>query len=403
VPHEFLARSVPQILFCFFQLNFAVVSASLLAGSVIRQVRFKFWLILIFFWSLLVHDVIARWVWAKWGEGEDEQGWLKRLGFIDYAGGLVVHVTTGCSALAFSIVLRAGENCCGDRCKCLHVWTPNKAKIKMPGGQHSQTTLFLGAVLLLFGWFGFNGGSALRVNGEAAVSMINCQMSAAGAVLIWILSNYFFNSKFTSWDAFSAMICGLIGVTAGSGLMPPICAFIVGMLSVVLPRLCFHLRNERKVLGGSLFPDTMDVFTCHALAGAVGVLAVGVVGEIQGGFSFSETYHPNKFYPQLVGLAVCSAYAFVVSAILMWVGLLAVTHCGCAWANEYQQIFQREPHLDEEDFDSSPAFIISKVWIQDSSENQTRMDTVVVSSSGSEETGQDKPNLLVSSRMYQSS
>ena len=239
--------SIPNLVFCAFQMMFAIITPALITGSVVGRMKFKALFIFVAIWSIIVYYPLAHMV---WGQG----GLLAELGSVDFAGGDVVHISSGISALVLCILL-------GKR----HDYEHSIYRI------HNIPTVVLGASLLMFGWFGFNAGSALAADGLAAHAFMTTGVSAAAAMLSWMLCDVIKNKKPTLIGASTGMVAGLVGITPGAGFVPMWAAVIIGLTT---SPVCYIMISYGKKKFG--FDDALDAFSCHGTGGIWGGLLTGV-------------------------------------------------------------------------------------------------------------------------------
>lgn len=303
-PSDFYATTIPQNVFMIYQCMFAVITPALITGAFAERMRFGPFLIFSLAWTILVYNPVCHWV---WGNG----GWLAARGVLDFAGGLVVHLTSGMAALASVLVLG-----------------PRKGLGRESFMPHSLPMTLLGTGLLWFGWFGFNGGSALAANGIAATAFISTHLAGMAGMGMWLLVEWLHRKKPTTLGAASGAIAGLATVTPGAGFITPNSAIIIGIIAGFSCYLAVNLKNK---IG---FDDSLDVVGIHGLGGIIGTICLGLFA--------TKTANPNGadglfagnaafLATQLFGVAVVGAYAFVVSLILLKIidiitGGLRVSH-----------------------------------------------------------------------------
>ena len=242
-PSAYYGTTIPSMVFFFFQLKFATITPALIAGSVAERMRLSRYLLFVIIWSLVIYCPVGHWVW-------NVNGWACQLGAIDFAGGFVVHMSSGFSALAAAIVL-------GRRNK------PNKAPCNVP-------LVILGTTLLWFGWFGFNGGSALKANELSASACVVTNMAATTSGLMWLVVDYLLSKKVSSVGFCTGAVCGLVAITPASGFVTVWASIVIGMFSGLLPNLFCRFKIKYD-----LFDDALDVFGCHGIAGLVGSILTG--------------------------------------------------------------------------------------------------------------------------------
>jgi Amt family ammonium transporter len=237
-----LASSIPHLLFMAFQMMFAIITPALISGAFAERLKFSTYAVFILAWGTLVYDPICHWV---WGPG----GWLAQRGALDFAGGTVVHLSAGASALVFAVVLGRRVN---------------------PKPPHNLPLTLLGAGLLWFGWFGFNAGSALAANGKAALALVNTHVAAAAAAVAWAVVEWIRQGKPTALGVASGLVAGLVAVTPAAGFVGPLGALAIG--AVAAP-VCFFAVLLKGRLG---YDDSLDAFGIHGVGGALGALLTGV-------------------------------------------------------------------------------------------------------------------------------
>lgn len=246
-PNPDYAATIPHQAFMVFQLMFAIITAALISGAFAERMRFPAFLIFTLLWTTLVYDPLAHWV---WGMG----GWLRTMGALDFAGGTVVHISSGVSGLVIALMLgkRIGLN-------------------SEPMTPHNLPLSVLGAGLLWFGWFGFNGGSALTAGGLAASAFVVTNTAAASAALSWVLTEWLKHGKPTVLGAISGCVGGLVAITPASGFVGPMSAIIIGLVAGVL---CYYTVSVAKARLG--YDDALDAFGIHGVGGTWGAVATGL-------------------------------------------------------------------------------------------------------------------------------
>ena len=240
--------TVPHILFMAFQGTFAIVTAALISGAIVERMRFGPYLAFITLWGLVVYAPIAHWVWGG--------GFLSRLGALDFAGGTVVHVNAGAAALVAALVLG-----------------PRKDYARQAILPHNVPFTLLGAGLLWFGWFGFNGGSALASNGLASLAFVNTMFAPTATLVVWTLLDLARTGRATAVGAATAIVVGLVAVTPAAGLVSPVSAILLGGIAA-FPSYYALLWRARTRLD-----DALDVVAAHGLGGTVGALLTGVLAQ----------------------------------------------------------------------------------------------------------------------------
>lgn len=284
------ADTIPYLVFCAFQMMFAMITPALITGSLVGRMKFKALFIFVAIWSVIVYYPMAHMV---WGEG----GLLAAMGSVDFAGGDVVHISSGVSALVLAIIL--------GRRRGYEVTTYRI---------HNIPFVVLGASLLWFGWFGFNAGSSLKADGLAAHAFMTSAISAASALLSWMLIDTVISKKTTLVGASTGLVVGLVAITPGAGFVPIWASFIIGAL--VSPICYFGVALIKKKLK---IDDALDAFGCHGIGGIWGGIATGIFTQKSinstakwDGLIFGD-YH--LFVAQIAGILVTAAVAVVGTLI----------------------------------------------------------------------------------------
>ncbi|HON58096.1 MAG TPA: ammonium transporter [Smithella sp.] len=249
-PNADYAGGIPHFAFMIFQAMFAIITPALIIGAYAERVKFSAFLVFTLLWATFVYDPLAHWV---WGAG----GWMKSLGALDFAGGIVVHVSSGISALVLALLLgkRIGYN-------------------HKPIRPHNLPFTVLGAALLWFGWFGFNAGSALAADGLAANAFVTTHIATAAAGLTWALIEWWHNGTPTILGAATGAVAGLVAITPACGFVNPMNAMFIGMIVAVVCYIAVAIIKGK--LG---YDDSLDAFGVHGVGGAVGTLATGLFAE----------------------------------------------------------------------------------------------------------------------------
>ena len=295
-----LAPQIPELLFFAFQLQFAAITPALLIGAFAERIKFKSLLIFIVLWSTLIYVPIAHWVW-------NPNGWLRGLGAIDFAGGIVVHVTAGFSALAAALVV-------GRRKGCSTPWkTYMKSLDRVPEKPTNIPYVILGAALLWFGWFGFNAGSALAANDLAVSALVTTNLAAAAAAVSWMIIDWIVKGKPSAVGVSIGAVVGLVAITPAAGYVNVTSALLIGLAAGVISNLVASWRAGR-----SRIDDTLDVFACHGIGGLWGSIATGLFAAtaINGA---SGLFYGNaaQLGAQLLAVAVIIPFAFFGSYLLL--------------------------------------------------------------------------------------
>lgn len=287
-PNAGYAATIPHLAFMIFQLAFAVITPALITGAFVERINFGSFLLYILLWATFVYAPVAHWV---WGIG----GWLRNLGALDFAGGTVVHITAGVSALSMAMVI-------GKR----------KGYGKTPMEPSNIPFTVLGAFLLWFGWFGFNGGSALAANGLAVSAFVVTNTAAASAALAWMVLSWIHKRPSVLGLATGAVV-GLVAITPASGYVSPLSSIVIGAFAAVISYYSILIRTK------SGLDDSLDVFACHGMGGIIGALATGLFAEKTinaagaNGLFFGN---PGQFGIQAMTVGVVVLFAFVVSFVL---------------------------------------------------------------------------------------
>ena len=242
-----LSGDIPETLFVMFQMTFAIITPALIVGAFVERIKFSAVILITAIWLIFVYSPVTHWVWGG--------GWLAELGVMDFAGGLVVHTTAGISALVIAKALGARNGF--------------PKSIKPP---HSPVIAMIGAALLWVGWFGFNAGSALAANQNAAMAMLVTHISAAAATVTWMLIDWYKNGKPGLVGMITGMVAGLATVTPASGYIGPLGGLILGISSGII---CYWFVGLVKV--SLKIDDSLDVFAVHGIGGILGALLCGLL------------------------------------------------------------------------------------------------------------------------------
>ncbi|MGE0173855.1 MAG: ammonium transporter [Oligoflexales bacterium] len=246
-PNADLAATIPHILFVMFQGTFAIITPALITGSFAERIRFKGWLPFMALWSILVYSPVAHWVWGP-------KGWIRELGGLDFAGGLVVHMTAGYSALVAALVLGKRQGF-GEE----------------PAKSYNVGLILLGTALLWFGWFGFNAGSSLGANGIAAQALATTLLAGASSMLSWTFFDWFKAGKPSATGAGIGAVAGLVAITPAAGFVSIGAALTIGMITGLACNYLVAVVKEKFGLD-----DTLDVFACHGAGGTIGTILTAV-------------------------------------------------------------------------------------------------------------------------------
>ncbi|WP_111977265.1 ammonium transporter [Algibacillus agarilyticus] len=299
VTRDTLAGTIPEPLFFIFQMTFAIITPALIVGAFAERMKFSAVILFSAAWLILVYFPICHWVWGG--------GWLAQMGLLDFAGGTVVHVTAGVAALVAAIVIKNRHG------------YPSSAM--MP---HNLTMTVIGAGMLWVGWFGFNGGSALAANGDAAMAITVTHISAAAGSLAWMMMEWLKHGKPSVLGIVTGMVAGLGTITPASGFVGPAGALIIGLSAGVI---CFYatvlIKQKWKI------DDSLDVFPVHGVGGIIGTLFAGVFASTElglfSGYGFADgiTSISEQVTVQAIGVLATGLYTAVVTFIILkLVGLL---------------------------------------------------------------------------------
>ena len=289
-PNPDYGATVPHQVFMIYQAMFAIITPALITGAIAERMKFKTFLVFTVLWATLVYDPLAHWV---WGVG----GWMRNLGALDFAGGTVVHISSGISALAAAILV-------GRR----------RGFRREPMAPHNLPMTITGAAILWFGWFGFNAGSAIASGKLAASAFVVTHLATAAAALSWVLVEWLYKGKPTTLGAASGAVAGLVAITPGSGFVGPMSALVIGF---VAGALCYLGVVGKNKFG---YDDSLDVVGVHGVGGTWGALATGLFASK----AINEAGADGLFFgnPALLGIQVLAVlstwvYAFGVTFILL--------------------------------------------------------------------------------------
>jgi Amt family ammonium transporter len=278
-----LAPTIPLVLFALFHLKFAIITPALITGSFAERVRFWSYVVFISLFTLAIYAPIAHWTWHP-------EGFLRRWGVLDFAGGTVVHTSAGLAALVGALVL-------------------GRRRIHETAGTHVPANIpfvILGTGMLWFGWFGFNAGSALAANGQAALAFATTNTASAAAALAWMAFDVIRGRKASALGACVGAVVGLVAITPAAGYVRVPHSIVIGTLASIISNAVVHWKSR------STLDDTLDVFPCHGVGGMVGMVMTGVFA---GG---AAVMHPRatQIGVQLLALLIAGGYAFVGSWVL---------------------------------------------------------------------------------------
>ncbi|HEU5381026.1 MAG TPA: ammonium transporter [Ktedonobacteraceae bacterium] len=290
-PNPTYAGTIPHLAFMIFQAMFAIITPALIIGAFVERIRFRTLVVFILLWTTLVYDPIAHWVW-------NPDGWLHKIGALDFAGGTVVHVSAGFAALAAAIAVG-----------------------KRIGFKRGETTeannvpfTMLGAALLWFGWFGFNAGSALAASPLAVNAFVVTNTAAGAAALTWMALSWMQNGRPSALATATGAVCGMVAITPASGFVSPLSSVAIGIIGGLATYLTLLFRSKKTSLD-----DTLDVWAAHGMGGLVGALLTGIFAEKvinSAGVDGLLFGNPQQFLTQLLAVSATALYAFIVTLLL---------------------------------------------------------------------------------------
>jgi Amt family ammonium transporter len=267
-----------------FQMMFAIITPALISGAIAERMKFSAYFVFIILWATFVYDPICHWVWGP-------DGWLGARGALDFAGGTVVHLSSGTAALVCALVI-------GRRSR--------------PGPPHNLTLTLTGAGLLWFGWFGFNAGSALASNESAALALVNTHLAAGAAATAWAIVEWIKQGKPTALGVASGLVAGLVCITPAAGFVGPISAVVMGLAA---GPVCYGAVMLKGRLG---YDDALDAFGIHGVGGALGAVLTGVfAAEVWGGHTGLIGGNSHLFIENIIGVLAAGAYSIVVTFVLL--------------------------------------------------------------------------------------
>jgi Amt family ammonium transporter len=290
LPNPTYSAALPHLLFSAFQAMFAGITVALFSGAIVDRMRFTAYLVFGVLWTTIVYDPLAHWV---WGDG----GWLRMLGALDFAGGTVVHISAGTTAIVLALVLG-----------------PRRDFKRVPNVPHNVPFALLGAGLLWFGWFGFNAGSALAADGIAANALVTTHAAAAAGLISWLILELIKGGRATAVGAATGAVVGLVAITPAAGFVTPLAALAMGALAAPFSFYALHYRPKTRL------DDTLDVFACHGVAGIMGAVLTGVFA--------SKAVNPLGAdgllagNPSLVGVQLLAVVATIAFAGIASAGIL---------------------------------------------------------------------------------
>lgn len=289
-PNPAYGATIPHVLFMLFQCTFAIITPALITGAVAERVRFKAWLVIMALWSLVVYVPVAHWVWGP-------NGWILGMGGLDFAGGMVVHMTSGYAALVAAIMLGNRQN-----------FSPDEHN------SFSALMVLLGGTLLWFGWIGFNAGSALAANGLAAHAAGTTIMAAAAAMSAWMICDWTLSGRPTAIGSAVGAVAGLVAITPAAGFVSLQSAMVIGLVTAVVCNYATRLVKQKLKTD-----DTVDVFACHGVGGTMGAILTAVFASKEinpagaNGLLYGETH---LFTANLLGSMAVIIYTIIATAIV---------------------------------------------------------------------------------------
>jgi ammonium transporter, Amt family len=281
--------TIPQVLFLIYQGTFAIITAALISGAVVERMRFGPYLAFISLWTLLVYAPVAHWVWGG--------GWLMTRGVLDFAGGTVVHINAGISALVAALVLGVRKD--------------YGRQAILP---HNVPFVLLGAGLLWFGWFGFNGGSALAANELAALAFSNTALAPMATLAVWVALDYFRTGRATAVGGATAIVVGLVAITPAAGFVSPSSALLLGGIAALPSYFVIVARSRTRL------DDSLDVFAGHGVGGITGALLTGVFAQKVWNAAGNDGLlagNPSQVLTQALGVGAALLYSALATFVLL--------------------------------------------------------------------------------------
>jgi len=284
-PEPVAGSTIPHLAFMVFQLMFAVITVALISGAIAERMKFSAFVLFALLWGTFVYAPLAHWVWGG--------GWLGGLGALDFAGGTVVHISSGVAALVCALVLgqRHGKG------------TENMAP-------HNLPLTVVGASLLWVGWFGFNAGSALAADGIAAGAFVATHVATAAAVLAWVGVEWSYRGKPTMLGAASGAVAGLVAITPAAGFVGPVSAIVIGLGAGIICYLGVFLKNKFG------YDDALDVLGIHGIGGSWGAIATGLFASVGGGTGLFFG-NPGQVVIQAVGVGATWAFSLIGTFVIL--------------------------------------------------------------------------------------
>ncbi|HQH26702.1 MAG TPA: ammonium transporter [Oligoflexia bacterium] len=288
-PNADYAATIPHLAFAAYQMMFAVITPALITGTFVERIRFSAFLIFTLLWATIVYDPVAHWV---WGVG----GLLRSMGALDFAGGTVVHITAGFSALAFALVI-----------------SKRRGFGSAPMEPSNIPFTVLGAGLLWMGWFGFNGGSALAANALAVNALVATNTAAAATAVVWMFLSWYEDHRPSILGIVTGAVVGLVAITPAAGFVTPLAALLIGVIAAPISFYAIRLRQKLNL------DESLDVWACHGMGGTWGALATGLFATktVNAAGADGLFYgNPGQFLVQLAAVAIAVVFSFVVTFII---------------------------------------------------------------------------------------
>ena len=285
------ASTIPHYVFMAFQMTFAVITVALITGAFAERIKFSTFIVFVLIWTTIIYDPLAHWVWGG--------GWIGSMGALDFAGGTVVHISSGASALAAALIF-------GKRI--------GYGRESMP--PHFLPFSIIGAALLWVGWFGFNAGSSLAADGLASIAFVTTNTAAAAAVLGWVFTEWISRGKPTVLGAATGAVTGLVAITPAAGFVSPLSALFIGLVAGII---CYAAVNMKTRLG---YDDSLDVVGVHGIGGTWGCLATGLFASTAvnpGGANGLFFGNPEQLVIQFISVAATWVFAFGGTLVILYV------------------------------------------------------------------------------------
>ncbi len=280
---------IPHLLFVLFQCMFAVITPALIIGAYAERIKFKGFLLFSILWAIFVYNPVAHWVWSA-------DGWLFKLGVLDFAGGTVVHINAGIAALVMTLMIGSRRN-----------------YNNHPTPPHNIPLVVIGAALLWFGWFGFNAGSGLAADGLAINAFLATHVATATAAITWVILDWILNKKPTVIGICTAAVAGLVAITPAAGFVGVTGAVVIGIL---VSLVCFFMVSVVKHKFG--YDDSLDAFGVHGIGGIIGALATGLLAtpSVQSAYSGLFYGNPKQFFLQILATVTTIVFSGIMTYIL---------------------------------------------------------------------------------------